>query len=70
MRIKDELRLKVFWCLLGINLFEGLRSEDMQELSRYTQNRKYSRGELIYLPGDPSTTVYRDVTLRTTGVSP
>ena len=58
MRIKDELRSKAFWCLLGINLFEGLRREDMQELSRYTQNRKYSRGELIYLPGDPSTTVY------------
>ncbi|MBI1744865.1 Crp/Fnr family transcriptional regulator [Candidatus Acetothermia bacterium] len=58
MRSKDELRSKAFWCLLGINLFENLRPEDMQELSRYTQNRKYQRGEMIYLPGDPATTVY------------
>ncbi|MBI3659623.1 hypothetical protein HY230_04030, partial [Candidatus Acetothermia bacterium] len=56
MRSKDELRSKAFWCLLGINLFENLRPEDMQELSRYTQNRKYQRGEMIYLPGDPATT--------------
>ncbi len=30
----------------------------MQELSRYTKDRKYKRGEIIYLPGDPNTTVY------------
>lgn len=58
MRAKIELEAKTFWCLIGVNFFEGLRPEDMQELSRYTQHRKYQRGEMIYLPGDPSTTVY------------
>jgi CRP/FNR family transcriptional regulator len=58
MKWKIELGSRSYWCLLGINLFEGLRPEDMQELSRYTQNRKYQRGETIYLPGDSTTTVY------------
>jgi CRP/FNR family transcriptional regulator len=58
MRAHRQLHAQKLWCLLGINLFESLRPEDMQELSQYTQNRKYQRKEIIYLPGDPSTTVY------------
>lgn len=53
-----EIESKSFWCVLGINLFEGLSPEEMRELSRHTHNRKYHRGEIIYLPGDPNTTVY------------
>jgi CRP/FNR family transcriptional regulator len=55
---KFQLQSKKLWCLLGVNLFENMNPSDMQELSQYTQNRKYQRKEIIYLPGDPSTTVY------------
>ncbi|MCI2429315.1 Crp/Fnr family transcriptional regulator [Candidatus Acetothermia bacterium] len=56
--MQAELESRNFWCVLGINIFDALSPEDMRELSRYTKGRKYKRGEAIYLPGDPNTTVY------------
>lgn len=58
MTVRGELESHNFWCVVGVNIFDILSSEDMRELSRYTKNRKYKRGEAIYLPGDPNTTVY------------
>jgi CRP/FNR family transcriptional regulator len=58
MTARVELESRNFWCVLGINIFDALSPEDMRELSRYTKGRKYKRGEAIYLPGDPNTTVY------------
>jgi CRP/FNR family transcriptional regulator len=56
--MQAELESRNLWCVLGINIFDALSPEDMRELSRYTKGRKYKRGEAIYLPGDPNTTVY------------
>lgn len=58
MTARVELEARNFWCIVGVNIFDALSPEEMQELSRYAKNRKYKRGEVIYLPGDPNTTVY------------
>lgn len=58
MKAQVKLETRNLWCVLGVNIFDALSPEDMRELSRYTKNRKYKRGEVIYLPGDPNTTVY------------
>lgn len=58
MKAKIGLEPRNFWCVLGVNIFESLRPEEMRELSRYAKTRTYKRGEVIYLPGDPNTTVY------------
>ena len=55
---KLYIKQRRFWCVLGVNLFEGLRESDLEVLTHYSQNRSYRRGEIIYLPGDPATTVY------------
>lgn len=47
-----------WWCVLGVNLFENLAAENLKVLSRYTQGFRYRKGETIYLPGDPATTIY------------
>ncbi len=58
MRAQGDLQARHLWCVLGVNLFDNLRPGDMQELSGYMRDRKYRRGEIIYLPGDPNMTVY------------
>nr|BAL58695.1 transcriptional regulator, Crp/Fnr family [Candidatus Acetothermum autotrophicum] len=58
MKARVELETRNLWCVLGVNIFDALSPEDMRELSRYAKNRQYKRGEVIYLPGDPNTTVY------------
>jgi CRP/FNR family transcriptional regulator len=55
---KLYVKQRRFWCVLGVNLFEGLGERDLEELSGYSQNLRYKKGEIIYLPGDPATTVY------------
>lgn len=52
------LRQKSLWCVLSVNLFEDLPPKDLEELSRHTKNYRYRRGETIYFPGDPASTVY------------
>ena len=47
-----------WWCVLGVNLFENLAAENLKVLSHYTQGFRYKKGETIYMPGDPATTVY------------
>lgn len=46
------------WCVLSVNLFEDLPPKDLEELSAHTKNYRYRRGETIYFPGDPASTVY------------
>lgn len=58
MKAKIDLETRNFWCVMGVNIFDALSPEEMRELNRYTKHRQYKRGEVIYLPGDPNTTVY------------
>ncbi len=52
-----KLHQQALWCVLGINLFEGLRPQILEALNRYTHTKRHRRGETIYFPGDP-TNVY------------
>lgn len=57
-RTRALVHQKNLWCVLSVNLFEGLSPKDMEELSQHTKNYRYRRGETIYFPGDPASTVY------------
>lgn len=46
------------WCLVNVNLFHQLDSEQMGSLNRWVKTINYRKGEIIFLPGDPSDFVY------------
>ncbi len=52
-----KLHQRALWCVLGINVFEGLDAPTLEALNRQTHTKRYRRGETIYFPGDP-TNVY------------
>lgn len=47
-----------FWCVEHFSLADVLDDEEKEELHRYMRFVNYRAGETIYLPGDPSDTVY------------
>jgi len=47
-----------FWCLINVNLFEQLNPSQMGELNHWVKSIFYRKGEIIFLPGDPSDFVY------------
>lgn len=47
-----------FWCLIGFNLFRCFDERQMEQLNRWVKTVKYRKGEIIFLPGDPSRFVY------------
>lgn len=49
---------KKLWYLKQIKLFAGLSWKEMRELQRITKMETYPKGQLVYLPGDSSDTVY------------
>jgi CRP-like cAMP-binding protein len=46
------------WYLKHINLFSALSQAELQEIDRITRMQEVKKRQAIYLPGDPSTTVY------------
>jgi len=46
------------WCLEHIDLFRRLPSRERVRLRHLGRTVKYRRGETIYLPGDPSDTIF------------
>lgn len=46
------------WYLKHINLFSALTPPELQEMDRITRMQEVKKRQPIYLPGDPSTTVY------------
>ncbi len=46
------------WYLKHINLFSALTMPELQEIDRITRMQEVKKRQPIYLPGDPSTTVY------------
>jgi CRP-like cAMP-binding protein len=46
------------WCLEHIDLFARLPARERVKLRRLGRRVKYRRGETIYLPGDPSDTIF------------
>lgn len=51
------VRSKV-WYLKHIRLFDGLSPTEMQEMERITRMQEVKRRQPLYLPGDPSSSVY------------
>ena len=49
---------KKLWYLNNINLFKGLSHTELQEIERITKMQEIKKRQPIYLPGDPSNTVY------------
>lgn len=47
-----------FWCLARINLFDHLDDAQLDELHHWVKTIRYRKGEIIFLPGDPSDFVY------------
>lgn len=46
------------WYLARFNLLEAMGPDEMATFNRAVKDTKYKRGEMIYLPGDPSDAVY------------
>ena len=56
--VSESTQTKKLWYLKRINVFSGLSWAEMRELKRITRMFSYRKNELIYLPGDPSETVF------------
>lgn len=54
----DPLPLSKLWYLKHVRLFSGLSPVDLQEMERMTRMQEVKKRQPIYLPGDPSHTVY------------
>jgi len=46
------------WYLKHIRLFDGISSSDMQEMEKITHMEEVKKRQPLYLPGDPSSSVY------------
>jgi len=55
---KPQNETGTFWCLLNVNLFHQLDRDQMGVLKRWVKTVRYRKGEIIFLPGDPSDFVY------------
>jgi CRP-like cAMP-binding protein len=56
--VSESAQNKKLWYLKRINVFSGLSLGEMRELKRITRMVSYRKNEIIYLPGDPSDTVF------------
>jgi len=56
--VSESAQNKKLWYLKRINVFSGLSWGEMRELKRITRMVSYGKNEMIYLPGDPSETVF------------
>ncbi len=57
-RLRNPEGARAFWCLLNVNLFPHLQPHEMEVLNRWVKSIHYRKGEVIFLPGDPSDFVY------------
>lgn len=46
------------WYLKHIRLFDGISPSDMQEMEKITRMEEVKKRQPLYLPGDPSSSVY------------
>jgi CRP-like cAMP-binding protein len=46
------------WYLKHINLFSTLSQTELQEIERITRMQEVKKRQPLYLPGDPSNTIY------------
>lgn len=58
MRIPTTLWQKKLWYLHNINLFSGLSQTELEEIARITKMQEIKKRQPIYLPGDPSNTIF------------
>ncbi len=47
-----------FWYLENFNLFEGLKSESLEELNRISSMQNIPKNQPIYFPNEPSNSIY------------
>ena len=60
MQAKTELErgYSKLWYIKRFNILRGMSEEEMQRVAEMTRMTKHQRGELIYLPGDVSNSIY------------
>jgi len=58
MEERDHRGDEGLWCLEQIDLFRRLPPRERVKLRRLGKRVRYRRGETIYLPGDPSDTIF------------
>jgi len=58
IRIPTTSWQKKLWYLKNINLFLGLSQTELEEIARITKMQEVKKRQPIYLPGDPSNTIY------------
>ena len=56
--LAETAQNKKLWYLKRIHVFAGLSWKNMRELKRMTRMVSYRKNEPVYIPGDPSDTVY------------
>ena len=56
--VVETAQSKKLWYLKKIHVFSGLSWKEMRELKRITRMVSYRKNEPVYLPGDPSDTVF------------
>ncbi|WP_447979960.1 Crp/Fnr family transcriptional regulator [Candidatus Nitrospira bockiana] len=56
--VEPRVAQNKLWYLKHINLFSTLSRRELEEIERMTRMQEVRKRQLIYLPGDPSTTVY------------
>jgi CRP/FNR family transcriptional regulator len=59
------------WYIRRFNLLKGMSEQEMQRVAAMTRMTRHSRGELIYLPADPSNSIYflKEGRMKFTGLS-
>ena len=46
------------WYLENLNLFDGMDKSEMQMIEKQTKMREIEKGQYLYFPEDPSTSVF------------
>lgn len=55
---KDLSYTAKYWYIKRVNLFAGLSHQELEQIAAMSRMVNKPKGEFIYLPGDPATSVY------------
>lgn len=70
-KMEIEKGCSKLWYIRRFNLLMGMSEQEMQRVAAMTRMTRHRRGELIYLPGDPSHSIYflKEGRMKITGLS-
>lgn len=70
-KMELEKSYSKLWYIKRFNLLMGMSEQEMQRVAAMTRMTRHQRGDLIYLPGDPSNSIYflKQGRMKITGLS-